>query len=43
MLAKHEAKKKLLWVMSVVKCKLFVSKLKRKWLESKQRRMLEEI
>ena len=33
--ARHVAKKKLLWIMAVVKCKVFVDKLKKKWLEGK--------
>ena len=34
-MAKKAAKKKLLWIMAVVKCKVFVTKLKRKWMMSK--------
>jgi len=45
--ARHVAKKKLLWIMAVVKCKVFVSKLKRaaqatRERENRERRHQEE-
>ena len=41
-LAKHEAKKKLMWIMSVVKCKHFVNKITYQWKENRERRLREE-
>lgn len=40
--AKHVAKKRVLWMMAVVKCKLFAKKLKEKWLKSKELKELQD-
>ena len=40
--ARHVAKKKLLWIMAVVKCKVFVSKLKKRAQETRERKQQEE-
>ena len=40
--AKYMAKKRLMWIMSVVKAKLFVNKLKKKWQQTKSRKAQEE-
>lgn len=39
--ARHAAQKKILWIMSIVKCKVFVNKLKKKWMETKARKEQE--
>ncbi len=41
-LAKHIAKKKLMWIMAVVKCKSFVNKLKKKWQTTKREKYMAE-
>ena len=40
--AKHRAKKQVLQMMVVVKCKLFINKLKKKWAQTKLLKQLEE-
>ena len=39
--AKYNAKRKFLWFMAIVKCKVFVTRLKKKWLESKENARVE--
>jgi len=40
--AKYNAKRKFLWFMAIVKCKVFVTRLKKKWLESKENARVEK-
>lgn len=40
--AKEMAKRRLLWIMSIVKCKVFATKLKKKWKIMKEKREADE-